>query len=82
MVAEFRSRGENSPPPFRPRTIVAMVNVPFDGVMSGCCTNQSALLDELRLVAHTWTVPVDSPPVTVAVNVCAAVARVVSMIVL
>ena len=55
------------------------MKLPADGVTSVVCTNQSALSAELRLVAHTWTVPVDSPPVTLNVAVWAAVARVVSM---
>jgi hypothetical protein len=38
--------------------------------MSGCCTKWSPALEELRLVAQTWTAPVDSPPVTVKVIVC------------
>ena len=37
---------------------------------------------EFTLVDHTCTVPVDSPPVTVKLRVCAAVASIVSMIVL
>jgi hypothetical protein len=58
------------------------VYLPPDGVTSVVCTKKSAWLLELRLVAQTWTVPVDSPPATVNETVCAAVARVVSTTVL
>jgi hypothetical protein len=52
------------------------------GVMSEACTNQSAGPVEFTFVLHTCTVPVDRPPVTLTVTVCAAVASIVSMIVL
>ena len=40
------------------------------------------MLLELTFVDHTCTCPMDKPPVTEAVNVCAAVASIVSMTVL
>src|SRR5947209_5868220 len=55
--------------------------LPLTGVTSVVCTNQSAGLFELRLVAQTCTVPVGRPPVTLKLAVSGAVARVVSTMV-
>jgi hypothetical protein len=52
------------------------------GVRSEPRTRYELGLLELRFVAQTFTVPVDSPPVTVAVNVWLALASIVSMTVL
>jgi len=54
---------------------------PPAGVMLACWANVLAAVGALRLVDQTCTVPVDRPPDTVTLTVCAAVAVVVSMMV-
>ncbi len=49
--------------------------------MLACWANCGPALGVLTSVAHTCTVPVDRPPETLTLTVCAAVAVVVSMIV-
>ena len=58
------------------------MKLPPAGVTSAVCTKKSAGFEELRSVAKTCTGPVDRPPVTVNVAVCASVAWVVSTIAL
>ena len=59
-----------------------MVKLPPVGVTSATCANCCAGSAERRLVAQTCTGPVDSPPVTVNVALCGAVASTVSTMVL
>ena len=54
---------------------------PFTGVMLACWANCGPDPGVLTSVAHTCTVPVDRPPDTLTVTVCAAEAVVLSMIV-
>jgi hypothetical protein len=49
--------------------------------MLACCANVLAAVGAARSEDHTCTAPVDRPPDTVRLTVCAAVAVVVSMIV-